>query len=310
MASTDGGSKVASGTRAPDSDEGGSGFGHYLSGLRRRGLLTAEAEREVAFRVRRGDREARRVLIEANMRLVVSVAKKHRGRGVAFEDLVQEGNTGLVEAVERFEPERGHKFSTYATWWIRKAVLKAVAEQSRSVRLPSGKFDEVNRMKRAESELGLELGREPSTEEVAERIGVEAHNVLKLREIAQPVASISGLGEHATDSPEAGEMDIDERLSLYEERPSEYSGIEIEGYKERLAEAVRDLPEREQLVLRMRSGMSEASGYKHSLREVAAVLGISQERTRQVEKKALRTIQTSRHAAALRDTLNSEALAS
>src|SRR5215218_7567024 len=163
----------------------------YLGKIRGGRLLNAAEERELSTRSREGDEEARARLIESNLRLVISVAKKYRGRGVLFEDLIQEGNAGLIRAVERFDPALGNRFSTYATWWIRQAVARAIADHARAVRLPSHVMDALFRLRKAESALSVELGRDPTEEELTERLGVKPEEVRKLREVSQPIGSIN-----------------------------------------------------------------------------------------------------------------------
>ena len=267
----------------------------YMGIIRGGRLLDAAEERELGRRVGAGDREARRRLIEHNLRLVVSIAKKYRGRGVAFEDLIQEGNAGLIKAVERFDPELGNRFSTYATWWIRQAITRAIADHARAVRLPAHVVDAIFRLRRAENGLSTELGREPSEEELAGRLDVHTSEVRRLREVSQPVASTNariGPEERA----EMGELLPDERAGEH------YARIEVGYWQGALREAVAALPEPEARILEMRHGLE---GCKvRTLREVSEALGISQERARQVEIKALSTIRTGGYAGALRRALS------
>jgi RNA polymerase primary sigma factor len=269
---------------------------HYLRSIRGGRLLEAAEERELAERARSGDYAARRRLIERNLRLVVSVAKKFRGRGVPFEDLIQEGNAGLIKAVERFDPQLGNRFSTYATWWIRQSVQRAVADQGRPVRLPAHVVDALYRLRRAENELSLELGREPTEEEVAARLGAKPGEARRLREVSQPVASIHARLGSDEEAGEFGDLLPDEGAR------EDYAAVETEGWEGTLREAVASLPEREARVIQMRHGLD--GGQTKTLREVSEVLGISQERARQVEIKALRTIRTSRHSGTLRRALS------
>src|SRR3954453_15420279 len=162
----------------------------YLGKIRGGRLLTAAEERNLSRRAREGDKEARARLIESNLRLVISIAKKYRGRGVLFEDLIQEGNAGLIKAVERFDPTLGNRFSTYATWWIRQAVTRAVADHARTVRLPAHVVEDLYRLRRAQDALSIEYGRDANEEEVAERLGVKPEESRRLREVSQPIASI------------------------------------------------------------------------------------------------------------------------
>ena len=276
----------------------GDALGRYMGKIRIGRLLTGAEERELGRRVGDGDEEARRRLIECNLRLVVSIAKKYRGRGVSFEDLIQEGNAGLIKAVGRFDPELGNRFSTYATWWIRQGVTRAIADQARSVRLPAHVVDAIFRLRRAENALSIELGRDPSEEELAGRLGIEVAEVRRLREVGQPISSVNAsVGRDGSeDGAELGDLFPDERAN------DDYARVEVGQWEGTLREAVASLPEREARILRMRHGLD---GSKiRTLREVSEVLGISQERARQVEIKALRTIRTSRHAGALRRALS------
>jgi RNA polymerase primary sigma factor len=267
----------------------------YLGRIRSGRLLDAAEERELSRCAREGDKEARKRLIESNLRLVISVAKKYRGRGVSFEDLIQEGNSGLIKAVERFDPDMGNRFSTYATWWIRQAVTRAVAEHARTVRLPSHVVDALFRLRRADNALSIELGRDPSEEELAERLGIKSEEVRRLREVSQPIGSINArVG--AEEGAEMGDLLPDERAG------DDYARVEIGQWEGTLHEAVESLPEREARILKMRHGLDGSK--TRTLREVSEALGISQERARQVEIKALRTIRTGRYAGTLRRVLS------
>jgi RNA polymerase primary sigma factor len=267
----------------------------YLGRVRDGRLLDAREEKELSRRARDGDRTARRRLIECNLRLVISIAKKYRGRGVLFEDLIQEGNAGLIRAVEKFDPEMGNRFSTYATWWIRQAVTRAVADSARTVRLPAHVVDALYRLRRAENSLSLELGRDATEEELADRLDVKPQEARRLREVGQPISSIHAkMGSE--DGSEMGELLPDERSS------EDYARVEVGQWERTLVEAVRSLPEREAKVIQMRHGLDGSE--TRTLREVSEALGISQERARQVEMKALRTIRTGRHAGTLRRALS------
>jgi RNA polymerase primary sigma factor len=270
----------------------------YLGRIRGGRLLDAGEERDLSRRAHEGDKGARAQLIKKNLRLVISIAKKYRGRGVPFEDLIQEGNAGLIRAVERFDPDLGNRFSTYATWWIRQAVARAIADYGRTVRLPAHVVDALFRLRRAENALSIELGRDATEEELVERLGIRPEEVRRLREVSQPIASINAhIGRGAAEEgAEMGDLLPDERAD------ADYAEAEIEQWEGTLREAVRSLPEREARVLEMRHGLD---GRKtRTLREVSEVLGISQERARQVEIKALRTIRTGRYASALRRALS------
>jgi RNA polymerase primary sigma factor len=267
----------------------------YLGRVRGGRLLDAGEEKDLARRAGGGDMKARQKLIESNLRLVISIAKKYRGRGVLFEDLIQEGNAGLIRAVEKFDPEMGNRFSTYATWWIRQAVTRAVADHARTVRLPAHVVDALYRLRRAENALSIELGRDATEEELVERLGVKPEEARRLREVSQPISSINAK-INADEGSEFGELLPDERSG------DDYARVEVGQWERALVEAVRSLPEREARIIEMRHGL-DGSGTL-TLREVSEELGISQERARQVEIKALRTIRTGRHASTLRRALS------
>jgi RNA polymerase primary sigma factor len=268
----------------------------YLGKIRGGQLLNAAEERELSRRAREGDEEARKRLIEKNLRLVISIAKKYRGRGVPFEDLIQEGNAGLIKAVERFDPSLGNRFSTYATWWIRQAVTRAIADHARTVRLPAHVVDSLFRLRRAENELSMELGRDATEEELTARLGIKPEETRRLREVSQPIGSINARLGTTEESAEMSELLPDERAG------DDYVLVEIGQWEGTLREAVRSLPEREARILLMRHGLDGSK--TRTLREVSEELGISQERARQVEIKALRTIRTGRYASTLRRALS------
>ena len=269
----------------------------YLGKIRGGRLLDAAEERELSGRAREGDKGARARLIKSNLRLVISIAKKYRGRGVLFEDLIQEGNAGLIKAVERFDPSLGNRFSTYATWWIRQAVTRAIADHARTVRLPAHVVDAIFRLRRAENALSTELGRDATEEELAIQLGTKTEEVRRLREVSQPIGSVNArIGTAAEEGAEMGDLLPDERVG------DDYLRVEIGQWEGTLREAVRSLPEREARILNMRHGLDGSKS--RTLREVSEALGISQERARQVEIKALRSIRTGRHASTLRRALS------
>ena len=267
----------------------------YLGRVRGGRLLDAGEEKALSRRVRGGDMKARQKLIESNLRLVISIAKKYRGRGVPFEDLIQEGNAGLIRAVEKFDPEMGNRFSTYATWWIRQAVTRAVADHARTVRLPAHVVDALYRLRRAENALSIELGRDATEEELVERLGVKPEEARRLREVSQPISSINAK-INAEEGSEFGELLPDERSG------DDYARVEVGQWELALVEAVRSLPEREARIIEMRHGLDGSETL--TLREVSEELGISQDRARQVEIKALRTIRTGRYASTMRRALS------
>ncbi len=266
----------------------------YLKEIGRIPLLSMEEEAEISQRVAQNDEEAKRILAESNLRLVVSIAKRYVGRGLLFLDLIQEGNIGLMKAVEKFDYDKGYKFSTYATWWIRQAITRALADQARTIRVPVHMVETINKMSRIQRQLTLELNREPSEEEIAKKMGVGVDKVREVLKISQePVSLETPIGEE--DDSHLGDFLKDES-SL---SPEEYTENEI--LKEEIKEVLMSLQAREQEVLELRFGLLD--GTCHTLEEVGKKFNVTRERIRQIEAKALRKLRHPSRAKKLKDFL-------
>jgi RNA polymerase primary sigma factor len=254
----------------------------YMAKIGKRRLLTHRQEVTLSQKARSGDRRARRELIEKNLRLVVSVAKRCRGMGLPFEDLIQEGNIGLIKAVEKFEPERGNRFSTYATWWIRQAIGRAVADKGRTVRVPVHMGEKLRRLAQTRGELTSELGREPTDGELAGRLGWTEEETRFALTVLQDTASLDRPVSAEEGAAQMGELVADERASRVAEE------VVGEAEKARLFEALARLPERTRRVLVRRHGLD--GGEPATLRELSEELGVSRERIRQLQREAERRL--------------------
>lgn len=266
----------------------------YLREIGKVSLLTGDEEIDLAKRIVKGDQSARKRLTEANLRLVVSIAKKYMGRNLGLLDLIQEGNLGLFRAVEKFDWTKGFKFSTYATWWIRQAITRALADQSRTIRIPVHMVETLNKYAQAERQLVQDLGREPLPEEIAAEMGIEVEKVYHLKKISQETVSIdSPVGEDEGEDSNLGDFIVDEDTI----KPNEMAGRQL--LKEYVQEIITTLDPREQKILKMRFGLED--GVTHTLEEVGAEFGVTRERIRQIEAKALEKIKQHPEITKLKD---------
>ncbi len=264
----------------------------YLKEIGQIKLLTLEEESALADRILAGDESAKTTLAEANLRLVVSIAKRYVGRGMLFLDLIQEGNIGLMKAVEKFDVSKGYKFSTYATWWIRQAITRAIADQARTIRVPVHMVETINKLARIQRQLTLELNREPSEEELAKKIGMPVEKIREVYKIAQePVSLETPIGEE--DDSHLGDFIKDERNMS----PEEYATNEM--LKMEISNVLLTLTEREEKVIRLRFGLED--GKSRTLEEVGQKFGVTRERIRQIEAKALRKLRHPSRSRKLKD---------
>lgn len=254
----------------------------YLREIGKIPLLSSDEEMELARRIIEGDKKAKDKMAEANMRLVVSIAKRYSGRGLDFLDLIQEGNTGLLRAVEKFDPDKGFKFSTYATWWIRQAITRAIADQARTIRIPVHMVETINKLLRTQRRMTQELNREPTIEELAKELEMEPEKVEYVMKIKQDISSLdAGVGRDGDDEGESvlGDFIEDEGTISPEESASNQL------LKEQVKDLLGTLSDREQKIVRMRFGLD--SGKSHTLEEVGQEFAVTRERIRQIEAKAL-----------------------
>ena len=267
----------------------------YLKEIGKISLLSLDEETELSKRIAEGDETAKNRLAESNLRLVVSIAKRYVGRGMLFLDLIQEGNIGLMKAVEKFDAEKGYKFSTYATWWIRQAITRAIADQARTIRVPVHMVETINKLSRYQRQLTLELNREPTDEELAKKMGMSPDKVREVIKIAQdPVSLETPIGEE--EDSHLGDFVPDESNMS----PEDFTIHEM--LKEEIGDVLLTLTESEEQVLRLRFGLDDGS--PKTLEEVGQMFGVTRERIRQIEAKALRKLRHPSRSRKLKDFLN------
>ena len=267
----------------------------YLKEIGKVPLLSADDEIKLAQKMEEGDEEAKKMLAEANLRLVVSIAKRYVGRGMLFLDLIQEGNLGLIKAVEKFDYRKGYKFSTYATWWIRQAITRAIADQARTIRIPVHMVETINKLIRVSRQLLQELGREPTPEEIAEEMNMSVERVCEILKISQePVSLETPIGEE--EDSHLGDFIQDDNVPV----PADAAAFTM--LKEQLEEVLATLTEREQKVLRLRFGLDD--GRARTLEEVGKEFNVTRERIRQIEAKALRKLRHPSRSRKLKDYLD------
>ena len=270
----------------------------YLREIGKIPLLTVEEEQELAQKAAKGNKKAKDKMVESNMRLVVSIAKRYSGRGLDFLDLIQEGNTGLLRAVEKFDPEKGFKFSTYATWWIRQAITRAIADQARTIRIPVHMVETINKVLRASRKLTSELNREPTIEEIAKEMDMDVEKVDYVMRIKQDIASLdASVGKDGDDEDSVlGDFVEDE------DRISPEDSAANQMLKEQLAEIISTLSDREQKIIKLRFGIG--GGKPHTLEEVGAEFSVTRERIRQIEAKALSKLRKNKDTKKLQEYLH------
>jgi RNA polymerase primary sigma factor len=265
----------------------------YLREIGKIPLLSAEEELDLAYKIKAGDKDAKDKMAEANMRLVVSIAKRYVGRGLDLLDLIQEGNTGLLRAVEKFDPDKGFKFSTYATWWIRQAITRAIADQARTIRIPVHMVETINKLLRTQRRLTQELNREPTNEEIAEAMEIEVDKVEHIMKIKQDISSLdASIRDDEEDSVLSDFIEDEDTVS-----PEESATNQL--LKEQVKDILGALTEREQKILKLRFGLED--GKQHTLEEVGQEFSVTRERIRQIEAKALAKLRKHKDAKKLHD---------